>query len=83
MRLVAGPLFFDLSLRGAQQRSNLAFRSGKKTRLLRRCASFHEPDLTDACINDGLPLTPTPLPKGARGSIPLSRFAGEGWGGVA
>ena len=43
MRLVARPLFFDLSLRGAQQRSNLAFRSGKKTRLLRRAAPFHEP----------------------------------------
>ena len=30
MRLVARPLFFDLSLRGAQQRSNLAICSGKK-----------------------------------------------------
>ena len=33
MRLVAMPPFFDLSLRGAQQRSNLAFCSGKKNKI--------------------------------------------------
>ena len=42
--------------------------------------TFHEPDLTDDCFEDGLPLAPTPLPRGARGRYSLSRFAGEGWG---
>ncbi len=41
---------------------------------------FHEPDFSVAGFRDGLPLTPTPLPKEARGRYSLSRFAGEGWG---
>ena len=59
------------------RRSNLAF-CNEKTRLLRRevypkakrGTPFHEPELTGICINDGLPLTPTPLPEGARGLSP-------------
>ena len=49
-------------------------------------SAFHEPNLTDSWFKDRLPLTalgrpaPAPLPKGARGPLPLSRFAGEGWG---
>ena len=52
-------------------------------------SAFHEPNLTDSWFKDRLPLTalgrpaPAPLPKGARRPLPLSRFAGEGWGGAA
>lgn len=65
------------------RRRNLVFCHPEKTRLLRHFIPFHESDLTDACFKDGLPLTPTPLPKGARGLLSLPRFAGEGRGVVA
>ena len=53
---------------------------GRNTPCPLTVTTFHETNLTDAWFKDGLPLTPTPLPRGARAPLPLSRFAGEGWG---